>query len=423
MQIDTNNNNLNSLSLDLPELLSPAGNRESLDFALAYGADAVYFGSTRFGMRAGATNFALEQIKDTVKFVHSKGAKAYLTCNIMPRNDDLKDMPELMKKAADAGVDALIVADLGVLALANTYAPDTDIHISTQLGVTNYMTALSLCEMGVKRIVLSRELSLNEIREIRSRIPAEVELECFVHGAMCVSYSGRCLISNYMVGRDANTGDCTQPCRWKYNLVEETSPGEYIPMLEDNAGTYLLSSKDLCMINHIPELIQSGISSFKIEGRAKNAYYTAVVTNAYRKVIDEWKKKRALYHNPSQWIMDELDKVSHREYSTGFYFDTPAENAQISYKGGYVREWDLAAISIKQDNGYLIVMQRNKFYNGDVLEVVEPGKKPFTVLVDDLQTEDGISIDSAPHPMMTVKFICEKKVRANSIIRIRRTPI
>lgn len=415
-----NNNNIYSSPLDLPELLSPAGNRESLEFALAYGADAVYFGSTRFGMRAGAVNFALEQIEETVKFVHNKGAKAYLTCNIMPRNDDLKGLPDFLERAEDAGIDALIIADLGVLTLAKKYAPTTDIHISTQLGVTNYMTALSVYEMGAKRIVLSRELSLNEIREIRDRIPAEAELECFVHGAMCVSYSGRCLISNYMVGRDANTGDCTQPCRWKYNLVEETRPDEYIPIAEDDAGTYLLSSKDLCMINHIPELVQAGISCFKIEGRAKNAYYTAVVTNAYRNVIDEWNKKQTSTHDPAKWILDELDKVSHREYSTGFYFDSPTKNAQIAYKGGYCREWDLAAVSLGQENGYLTVMQRNKFYNGDTLEVLEPGKKPFSIVVEDLQTESGVRLDSAPHPMMTVKFICKKEVRTNSIIRIRR---
>lgn len=413
---------MNSRHLDLPELLSPAGNRESLEFALAYGADAVYFASTSFGMRAGAANFELEQIEDAVKFVHSKGAKSYLTSNIIPRNDDLKGLPDFLERVADTGIDALIVADLGVLSLAKKHAPHTDLHVSTQLGVTNYMTALHLCELGVKRIVLSRELNLNEIHEIRSRIPPEVELECFVHGSMCVSFSGRCLISNYMVGRDANRGDCTQPCRWKYNLVEETRPGEYIPIMEDNTDTYILSSKDLCMINHIPELFKAGISSFKIEGRAKNAYYTAVVTNAYRKAMDEWNKKRPLTYKPSQWVLDEFNKVSHREYCTGFYFEDPAENAQISYKGGYRREWDLAAITLSHDNGYLTIMQRNKFYNGDKLEVLEPGKKPFSILVEGLQTEDGTLIDSAPHPMMTVKFICEKKVRKNSIVRKRRNP-
>lgn len=413
---------MNSRHLDLPELLSPAGNRESLEFALAYGADAVYFASTSFGMRAGAANFELEQIEDAVKFVHSKGAKSYLASNIIPRNDDLKGLPDFLERVADTGIDALIVADLGVLSLAKKHAPHTDLHVSTQLGVTNYMTALHLCELGVKRIVLSRELNLNEIHEIRSRIPPEVELECFVHGSMCVSFSGRCLISNYMVGRDANRGDCTQPCRWKYNLVEETRPGEYIPIMEDNTDTYILSSKDLCMINHIPELFKAGISSFKIEGRAKNAYYTAVVTNAYRKAMDEWNKKRPLTYKPSQWVLDEFNKVSHREYCTGFYFEDPAENAQISYKGGYRREWDLAAITLSHDNGYLTIMQRNKFYNGDKLEVLEPGKKPFSILVEGLQTEDGTLIDSAPHPMMTVKFICEKKVRKNSIVRKRRNP-
>ena len=417
---EMNNNIYNNGHLALPELLSPAGNRESLDFALAYGADAVYFGSTRFGMRAGASNFPLEQIEDVVKFVHSKGAKAYLTSNIIPRNDDLENLPDFLEKVAAAGVDALIVADLGVLSLAKKHTPDLDIHISTQLGVTNYMTALYLSEMGVKRIVLSRELSLDEIHEIRSKIPAEVELECFVHGAMCVSFSGRCLISNYMVGRDANRGDCTQPCRWKYNLVEETRPGEYIPVLENVSGTHILSSKDLSMIKHIPELVQAGISSFKIEGRAKNVYYTAVVTNAYRKAMDEWNKKQTLTYKPSQWILDELDKISHREYCTGFYFEPPAKNAQISYKGGYHRQWDLAAIVLGQADGYLTVMQRNKFCNGDRLEILEPGKEPFSIVVDGLQTEDGVSIDSAPHPMMTVKFICEKEVRVNSIIRKQR---
>lgn len=400
-------------------MLSPAGNQESLEFALAYGADAVYFGSTRFGMRAGAANFDLDKIENAVNLAHNKSKKAYLTCNIIPHNDDMKDMPDFIEKVAETGIDALIVADLGVLSVAKKYAPNLDIHISTQLGVTNYMTALYLSEMGVKRIVLSRELSLNEICEIRSRLPLEVELECFVHGSMCVSFSGRCLISNYIVGRDANTGDCAQPCRWKYNLVEETRPNEYFPVMEDSTGTYLLNSKDLCMIQYIPALVRCGISSFKIEGRAKNAYYTAVVTNAYRKTMDEWNKKRTLTQKPPHWIVEELDKISHREYGTGFYFDNPAENSQIFYEGGYRRAWDLVAITVRQTNGFLTVMQRNKFYNGDEMEILEPGKKPYSVIVEGLQTEDGTPIESAPHPKMTVKFICEKKVRPNSIVRKR----
>jgi U32 family peptidase len=402
---------------NIPELLSPAGNEECLDYALDYGADAVYFGSTKYGMRSASKNIPIARIEAAVKKVHNKSGKAYLTCNTTPRNDEMQQLPEFLEKVSLAGVDALIMSDLGVLSLAKKYVPNIDIHISTQLGVTNYVAAQMLYELGAKRVVLARELSLNDISEIRSRVPKELEIECFVHGAMCVSFSGRCLISNILTGRDANRGSCSQPCRWKYHLVEETRPGVYMPIIEDETGTHILNSKDLCMIEHIPDIIKAGVNSLKIEGRAKNAYYTAVITNAYRCALDGLKISRSECYSPDDWILKEMDRVSHREYCTGFFLDNPTDKPQIFYPGGYIREWDLAGVVLGHENGYLKIMQRNRIFNGDVLEVLEPGLKPYAIKVELLQDEEGNLLECAAHPMMIVRFKCDRKVRKNSILR------
>ena len=401
----------------IPELLSPAGNMECFESALNFGADAVYLGAKEFGMRAAPENFSIPDLVNVVKSAHDIGVKVYLTTNIIPRNNEINRLPSFFENVMACGIDALIITDLGVLDYAKKYAPDVDIHISTQLGVTNFATANMLFELGAKRIVLSRELNLDEIYEIHAKIPKELEIECFVHGAMCMSFSGRCLLSNYLTGRDSNHGDCAQPCRWKYNLVEETRPGEYIPISEDDDGTYIFNSKDLCMINHIPDLIKAGVSSFKIEGRAKSSYYTATVTNAYRCAIDEWKNKSSEDFQPSKWILDEMAKISNRKYCTGYFFEDVKDDAHIFYEGGYKREWDIVAIAESFDGDSLTVIQRNRFFEGDELEVLEPGKEPFSIIVKNLKNIEGESIDAARHPMMKAKFDCRVYVKKHSLLR------
>ena len=404
-----------------PEILAPAGDFERLEAAVEYGADAVYLGSDCFGMRTAAASFGGDNLKKACKYAHSKGVKVYLTCNTVPRNNELSMLPDFLKYAANCGVDAFIITDIGVMGFAKKYAPDVEIHISTQAGITNYAAANAFYEMGAKRIVTARELSLEEIIEIRKNTPSDLEIECFVHGAMCVSFSGRCLLSNYMTGRDSNRGDCAQPCRWRYSLVEEKRPGEYFPIEQDNTGTYVMNSRDMCLIEHIPELVKAGINSFKIEGRAKSAYYTAVSVNAYRCAMDsyaesgfsdEWK--------PEQWIIDEVRKASNRQYCTGFYFSTPMDDAQIFYNGGYVREWDVAAITEKWENGILYASQRNRFFEGDELEVMIKGKKPIKVTVENLKNEDGEKVDNAPHPMMKFSIDCPVEIPSGSYLRMER---
>ncbi len=369
------------------ELLSPAGDFERLKLAVKFGADAVYVGGTMFGMRTNPSNFNSEQLKEAVDFVHSNNKKLYLTCNTLPRNEEIDILPEYLKYVSSIGVDALIIADMGVLSLAKKYAPDIDVHISTQAGVVNYQTANAFYDMGATRIVTARELSLKEIKTIREKTNPNLEIEVFVHGAMCMSFSGRCILSDYMVGRDANRGDCAQPCRWKYHLVEETRPGQYYPINQEEDGTYIFNSKDLCMIEHIPELVDAGVDSFKIEGRAKSEYYTAIVTYAYRAAIDEYLKNPFDDFKVSQWILDEMDKMSHRQYTTGFNFGK-IQNGQVHETGGYIRDWDVCAVFKKYENGRIVVIQRNRFYQGDELEVVEPFKKPYTIKVKDLYNEN-----------------------------------
>ncbi len=397
------------------EVLAPAGNMECLDYALMYGADAVYLAGTSFGMRSGANNFTADELSLAVKKAHLAGAAVYLACNIVARNDEIKRLPQFLETAADAGVDALIISDLGVMSVAKKYAPSVPLHISTQTGVANFETANMLHSLGASRVVLARELSLDEIGELKANISPELEVEAFVHGSMCVSFSGRCLLSNYMTGRDANRGDCAQPCRWKYALMEEKREGEYFPVFEDERGTHILNSRDMCMIEHIGLLDKAGITSLKIEGRAKSSYYVAVTTNAYRCAVDEYMAAGRQDYTPSQWVLDEVGKVSHREYSTGFYFGTPP--GQVLHNGGYVREYEVAAVVTGYEDGQLIVSQRNKFVAGCELEVLVPKSAPETLPVTEMFGEDGQPIESAPHPMMTVRIPYAKELPAGALLR------
>lgn len=403
------------------ELLSPAGDFERLKLALKFGADAVYLGGEQFGMRTNPSNFNADQLKEAVSLAHSLGKKVYLTCNTLPRNNEIEYLPDFLKYAADIGIDAFIIADVGVMMLAKKYAPDVEIHMSTQVGIVNYQTANSFYELGAKRIVTARELSLEDIKTIRDKTPSDLEIEVFVHGAMCMSFSGRCILSDYMVGRDANRGDCAQPCRWKYHLVEETRPGQYFPVNQDENGTYIFNSRDLCMIEHIPELVDAGIDSFKIEGRAKSEYYTAIVTYAYRNALDEYLKNPSADFKVPQWILDEMEKMSHREYTTGFNFG-PMKNGQVLNTGGYIRSWDVCALFNSYNDGRLVVDQRNRFYQGDILEVVEPNKKPHQITVEDLYNETADEkVDVANKATNTYSFKCDIPISSDAIFRRQRT--
>ncbi len=400
-----------------PELLSPAGDMERLQAALYFGADAVYLGMTSFGMRAAPQNFSFESLRAAVTQAHKMGVKVYLTCNTLPRNDEIVRLPGFLEQAAECAVDALIAADFGVLSLCKKYVPQIPVHISTQAGVVNFVTAQQFYNLGAQRVVTARELSLSDIAEIRAKTPKDLEIECFVHGAMCVSFSGRCLLSNYLVDRDANRGACAQPCRWEYALMEKKRDGQYFPIAEDERGTYILNSKDMCMIEHIPELVAAGVDSFKLEGRAKSAYYTAVITNAYRAAIDGYLQNPSPNYMPEPWIVAETRKVSYRDYCTGFYFDSPQTEANISLEGGYRREWDVAAVVRGCDGDYILAEQRNKFSVGDTLEIMEKGKAPEQFVVTELQNGSGERIEAAPHPMMALKIRCDKRPAAGSLLR------
>ncbi len=402
------------------ELLVPVGDMPRLKVAIKYGADAVYLGGTTFGMRASPANFTNEGLKEAVDYAHERNVKVYLTCNVLARNEELSELPEFLINAKNAGVDAFIISDLGMLDYAQKYAPDVEVHISTQSGIVNYATANAFYKMGAKRIVTARELTMQEIATISENIPSDMDIECFVHGAMCVSFSGRCLISNYLVGRDSNRGDCAQPCRWKYHLMEETRPGQYFPVVEDGSGTYIMNSKDMCMIEHIPLMIKSGITSFKIEGRAKSEYYVAVVTNAYRKAIDAYYENPSDDYKPADWILQEMRKVSYRDYCTGFYFGAPSEDANVSYVGGYNREWDVMAVVDSWSDGRAYCTQRNKFFEGDELELLHPDLVPFVVKALALQDEKGDAIETANKAMMKFSFACETPLEKDSILRKQR---
>ena len=392
------------------ELLAPAGDFERLEMALHYGADAVYLAGTQFGMRASAGNFTFPELSKATKLAHANGTAVHMTCNTLPREDELAQLPEFLEQAQDAGVDAFIIADLGVMAAAKKYAPKVSRHVSTQLGVINSATANVLFDMGVDRVVLARETPMEDIRKIRANTPKELEIEAFVHGAMCVSFSGRCLLSNYLTGRDANRGACAQPCRWKYHLVEEKRPGEYFEISEDK-GTHIMNSRDMCMIEHIPELIDAGVTSFKIEGRMKSAYYAAAVTNAYRHAIDYALRGEEL---PQVWI-DELNKVSHRPYCTGFYYGDPGQHfAEASYfSDAYV----CAVVEDCADDGFAVLTQRNRFCVGDMVELLTNEGEPISFAVTELWDENGEAITATPHAMMKFKMRLPVNCSALSILR------
>lgn len=402
-----------------PEILAPAGDYEALCAALRFGADAVYVGAQQFGMRTSPKNFDEVTLPKAVEDAHALGKKLYLTCNVLPREPQIKDLPEFLRFAESAGVDALIIADLGVFEMAKKYAPNTALHVSTQAGIVNSETAKAFYNMGAERVVLARELSFEEIAEIRSKIPSDLEIECFVHGAMCVSFSGRCLISEYLTGRDPNRGDCSQPCRWKYHLYEENREGHFYPAIEADGGTYLYNSRDMCMIDYIPELVKAGISSFKIEGRAKTAYYSAVATNAYRQALDAYFEGGLKDdYKTSPLIKEELEKISHREYSTGFYLGTtPGQNTS---SGGYIRHYDLVALCEEETDFGGIITQRNKFYLGDEVDVLPPSGIPFTVKASKLVNEYGEEVDSTPHPMQKLELHCDRKIPAGSFLRVKK---
>ena len=405
-----------------PELLAPAGDLLRLRAALDYGADAVYLGGTVFGMRSAPDNFDEQQLHSAVKAAHAKNVKVYLTVNVLPRSGELDELPRFLSHAKDCGVDALIISDLGVLDYAKQYAPGVAIHISTQAGVVNYAAANAFYKLGARRIVPARELSLEELRVMRRNIPDDLELECFIHGAMCVSFSGRCLLSNYLTGRDANHGDCAQPCRWKYALTEEKRPGQYFPIDDSDGGTFILNSRDMCMIDHLPALIDAGIDSFKIEGRAKSEYYVSVVTNAYRRAIDGYLRDPKPDYAPPQWVRDELEKVSYRPYCTGFFFGDPADESNISLQGGYTRQWDVMAVCDRWEAGVAFCTQRNRFFVGDTLEVLAPEIEPFSVTVTALQNADGEAIEATNHPMMAFSFPCEREIPKGAFLRKMREP-
>lgn len=396
-----------------PELLAPAGDWERLQSALLFGADAVYLAGQTFGMRAGVANFSEEQMAEAVRLCHEKGVRVYVTVNTLPRNGEVDRLPDTFARLAAIGVDAVIVSDIGVLGIAKRYAPSLEVHISTQAGIVNHAAASAFYDLGAKRVVLARELSLEEIAEIRAKTPAELELEAFVHGAMCMSFSGRCVLSNYLTGRDANRGECAQPCRWSYALMEEKRPGEYFPIQEDGQGSYILNAKDLCMIEHIDRLAEAGIASFKIEGRAKSSYYVSVVTNAYRVAIDDYRRSPQDFAL-QPWLLDEVKKVSHRRYSTGFYFDRPDQYTQ---NGGYIRSWDIVAVVTGQEDDRLFLTQKNKFSEGEPLELLVPGEKPFAFSAEEMKDGEGAPISAAPHPEMPLSIRCEHPAPVGSILR------
>ena len=378
--------------------------------ALHYGADAVYLAGTQFGMRAAAGNFNNDELREAVRLAHAKGAKVHVTCNTLPRENELKALPEFLENASDAGVDAFIIADLGVMDYAIKYAPSVARHVSTQLGVINSATAKVLHSMGAERVVLARETPMKDIFEIRANTPKELEIEAFVHGAMCVSFSGRCLLSNYLTGRDANRGACAQPCRWKYHLVEETRPGEYFEISEDK-GTHIMNSRDMCMIEHIPELISAGVSSFKIEGRMKSAYYAAAVTNAYRHAIDYAVKGEEI---PQVWL-DEVNKVSHRPYCTGFYYGDPGQHYADA---SYFSDADVCAVVEECDeSGYAVLTQRNRFCAGDTVELMTNDAEPVRFTVGEMKNEAGESINATPHAMMKFSMQLPRACSSLSILR------
>lgn len=399
-----------------PELLAPAGNMEKLKMALLYGADAVYLGGKAFGLRAFGGNFTNEELQEAVDFAHKLGKKIYVTVNIFPHNSDIAKLPAYLTFLNEIKVDAVLVADLGVFTLAKEYAPDVELHISTQANNTNWAAVNAWGELGASRVVLAREMSLEEVKEIREK--CSVELEMFVHGAMCISYSGRCLMSNYLTGRDANRGSCAQPCRWNYALVEEKRPGQYFPVLEDERGTYIFNSKDMCLLPYLPDVIASGVDSLKIEGRMKSVHYAASVVKAYREAIDSYFAAPEQFEVKKEWV-EELDKVSHRAYTTGFYYGRPTEKDQIYGTSSYTQTSDFVGLVLDYDEktGFATVEQRNNMKVGQEIEIFQPHLAGYRQILQEMYNDEGEAIQVAPHPQQIVKIRMDRPVEPYGILR------
>ena len=400
-----------------PELLIPASSLEVLKTAVIFGADAVYIGGEAFGLRAKAKNFSPDEMREGIAFAHEHGVKVHVTANILAHNYDLEGAKAYFRELADIKPDAIIVADPGMVMLARENCPEIDIHISTQANNTNYMTFRFWYEQGIRRVVCARELSLEEIRQIRENIPEDMEIESFIHGAMCISYSGRCLLSNYFTGRDANHGACTHPCRWKYSIVEETRPGEYMPVYENERGTYIFNSKDLCMIEHIPEMLDAGINSFKIEGRMKTALYVATVARTYRKAIDAALVSPEAYEEILPWCRAEISKCTYRQFTTGFYFGKPDENTQIYDNNTYINEYIYLGIVEKAEGNTLWTEQRNKFSTGEIIEIMKPDGTNVETGVLAIFNEEGEEMESAPHPRQRLKVVLDSPAAPCDILR------
>ena len=400
-----------------PELLIPASSLEVLKTAVIFGADAVYIGGEAFGLRAKAKNFTMDEMREGIAFAHEHDVKVYVTANILAHNNDLAGVRTYFEELREIKPDGLIIADPAIFEIAGEVCPEIERHISTQANNTNYGTFNFWYKQGATRVVTARELSLEEIKEIRENIPEDMEIETFVHGAMCISYSGRCLLSNYMVGRDANQGACTHPCRWKYSIVEETRPGEYYPVFENERGTYIFNSKDLCMIEHIPELIDAGVDSLKIEGRMKTALYVATVARTYRKAIDDYKKDPELYKKNMPWYLDQISNCTYRQFTTGFFFGKPNEDSQIYDSNTYVKEYTYLGIIGEERDGTYRIEQRNKFSVGEAIEVMKPNGDNVEVTVKRILTEDGLEQESAPHPKQVLYVDLGIKVDKYDLLR------
>jgi putative protease len=400
------------------ELLAPAGSLEKLKTAILFGADAVYCGGLNFGLRAGADNFTVKELKEGIEFAHQREKKVYMTLNMIPHNEELAQLPEYIEQIKKLNLDALIISDPGVFAFVKKEMPEMEIHISTQANNVNWASALFWAEQGAERIILARELSQKEIKEISQKTKGKVELEYFVHGAMCISYSGRCLLSNYFVGRDANKGDCAQSCRWKYHLVEEKRPGEYYPIEENDQGTFIMNSRDLNLAAEIGELIELGISSLKVEGRMKSVHYAATVINTYRQLIDQYYKDPKNFE-PEPELLAELRKISHRDYTKGFYYGKPGAEGQRYESSSYLRTYDFMGVvkDYDQTKKEAVVEVRNKIFKGDQLELIVPGRNTFTITADYLLDEEGVEIEAAPHPKQLIKIPLAKEIPAGSLLR------
>ena len=403
-----------------PELLIPASSLEVLKTACIFGADAVYIGGEAFGLRAKAKNFSPEEMEEGIAFAHRRGVKVYVTANILAHNADLTGAEEYFRELKEIRPDALIISDPGMFSIAKRVCPEIEIHISTQANNTNYMTYRFWWELGAKRVVSARELSLEEIGQIREQIPQEMEIESFVHGAMCISYSGRCLLSNYFTGRDANQGACTHPCRWKYAVVEEKRPGEYLPVYENERGTYIFNSKDLCMIEYIPELVKAGIDSFKIEGRMKTALYVATVARTYRKAIDDYFTSEETYRANLDWYREEISKCTYRQFTTGFYFGKPDENTQIYDNNTYVNEYIyLGIVESVDEQGLATIEQRNKFCVGDTIEIMKPDGSNVLTVVQAMYNEEGEPVESCPHSKQVIRLSLSVLPEPYDLLRVK----